>query len=101
MMSAPSRSSRVAGNAGHRHRIVRRGIPYGPPYDPAHPLGSEDRVEYTIIGDGVVWLATVTIVMRDMVASSVGANAGCSRFLTTKRRSEPRSRKRCTGSATW
>ena len=31
------RGSRVAGNGGHRHRIVRRGIPYGPPYDPAQP----------------------------------------------------------------
>lgn len=31
------RGQRVAGNGGHLHRIVRRGIPYGPPYDPAKP----------------------------------------------------------------
>ncbi|MDQ4010786.1 MAG: hypothetical protein M3228_08845 [Actinomycetota bacterium] len=31
------RGQRVAGNGGHLHRIVRRGIIYGPPYDPAHP----------------------------------------------------------------
>ena len=37
------RSSRVAGNAGHRHRIVRRGIPYGPPYDPARPRDGQPR----------------------------------------------------------
>jgi deferrochelatase/peroxidase EfeB len=37
------RGSRVAGNGGHRHRIVRRGIPYGPPYDPAHPRDGQAR----------------------------------------------------------
>ena len=37
------RGSRVAGNGGHRHRIVRRGIPYGPPYDPAHPRDGQPR----------------------------------------------------------
>lgn len=31
------RGQRVAGDGGHLHRIVRRGIAYGPPYDPAHP----------------------------------------------------------------
>ena len=31
------RSARVAGGNGHRRRIVRRGLPYGPPYDPEHP----------------------------------------------------------------
>lgn len=37
------RGQRVAGNGGHLHRIVRRGIPYGPPYDPAHPRDGYDR----------------------------------------------------------
>lgn len=37
------RGDRVAGNAGHRHRIVRRGIAYGPPYDPMHPRDGRDR----------------------------------------------------------
>src|SRR4051794_9817794 len=37
------RGSRVAGNAGHRHRIVRRGIPYGPPYDSAQPRDGQAR----------------------------------------------------------
>jgi Dyp-type peroxidase family len=31
------RSSPIAGGVGTNHRIVRRGLPYGPPYDPAHP----------------------------------------------------------------
>jgi deferrochelatase/peroxidase EfeB len=37
------RSSRVAGNGGHQHRIVRRGLTYGPPYDPAHPQDGRER----------------------------------------------------------
>ncbi len=31
------RGATIAGNGGSRHRIVRRGVPYGPPYDPANP----------------------------------------------------------------
>ena len=27
----------------HLHRIVRRGITYGPPYDPAHPRDGKER----------------------------------------------------------
>ncbi|SDD48297.1 deferrochelatase/peroxidase EfeB [Geodermatophilus telluris] len=37
------RDSRVAGGGGHRHRVVRRGLPYGPPYDPAHPRDGHER----------------------------------------------------------
>ncbi|MGH4012390.1 MAG: Dyp-type peroxidase [Pseudonocardiaceae bacterium] len=37
------RGQRVAGNGGHLHRIVRRGIPYGPPYDPANPRDGQAR----------------------------------------------------------
>ncbi len=37
------RGQRVAGNGAHLHRIVRRGIPYGPPYDPAHPRDGRER----------------------------------------------------------
>ncbi len=37
------RGHRVAGNGSHLHRIVRRGIPYGPPYDPAHPRDGQAR----------------------------------------------------------
>ncbi|MGK5110686.1 MULTISPECIES: Dyp-type peroxidase [unclassified Geodermatophilus] len=37
------RDSRVAGNGGHQHRIVRRGLTYGPPADPAHPRDGQDR----------------------------------------------------------
>jgi Dyp-type peroxidase family len=36
------RGQRVVGD-GHLHRIVRRGIPYGPPYDPGHPRDGHDR----------------------------------------------------------
>jgi len=37
------RGSRVAGDGGHLHRIVRRGLTYGPPYDPRHPHDGVDR----------------------------------------------------------
>lgn len=37
------RGQRVAGNNNHLHRIVRRGIPYGPPYDPEHPNDGAER----------------------------------------------------------
>jgi Dyp-type peroxidase family len=37
------RGQRVAGDGGHLHRIVRRGIAYGPPYDPAHPRDGQAR----------------------------------------------------------
>lgn len=37
------RGQRVAGNGGHLHRIIRRGIPYGPPRDPAHPRDGQAR----------------------------------------------------------
>jgi deferrochelatase/peroxidase EfeB len=37
MRRANPRGASVAGNGGSRHRIVRRGVPYGPVYDPAHP----------------------------------------------------------------
>jgi Dyp-type peroxidase family len=41
------RGSRVAGNGGHKHRIVRRGLTYGPPYDPLRP---RDGVERGLLG---------------------------------------------------
>jgi deferrochelatase/peroxidase EfeB len=37
------RSSAVAGNSGLKRRIVRRGLPYGPPYDPANPHDGKRR----------------------------------------------------------
>ena len=37
------RGQRVAGDGGHLHRIVRRGIAYGPTYDPAHPRDGQAR----------------------------------------------------------
>ncbi|MGH3692924.1 MAG: Dyp-type peroxidase [Pseudonocardiaceae bacterium] len=37
------RSQRVRGDNGHKRRIVRRGIPYGPPYDPTHPHDGQAR----------------------------------------------------------
>lgn len=37
------RGQRVVGNGGHLHRIIRRGIPYGSPYDPAHPRDGQAR----------------------------------------------------------
>jgi Dyp-type peroxidase family len=41
------RHAAVAGNSGLRHRIVRRGLPYGPPFDPAHP---DDGAERGLLG---------------------------------------------------
>lgn len=41
------RHSMVAGNSGLKRRIVRRGLPYGPPYDPAHPA---DGIERGLLG---------------------------------------------------
>ena len=41
------RHARVAGNSGLSHRIVRRGLPYGPPYDPARP---NDGIERGLLG---------------------------------------------------
>lgn len=37
------RGQRVVGDGGHLHRIVRRGVPYGPPRDPAHPRDGRPR----------------------------------------------------------
>lgn len=37
------RGQRVAGAGAHRHRIVRRGVPYGPPYDPTRPHDGQER----------------------------------------------------------
>lgn len=41
------RGSRVAGNGGHQHRIVRRGLTYGPEYDPDRP---HDGIERGLLG---------------------------------------------------
>jgi len=41
------RHSRVAGNSGLSHRIVRRGLPYGSPYDAANP---NDGIERGLLG---------------------------------------------------
>lgn len=41
------RSSPIAGGSGLNRRIVRRGLPYGPPFDPAHP---DDGIERGLIG---------------------------------------------------
>src|SRR5260370_35363660 len=41
------RSSPIAGGSGLNHRIVRRGLPYGPAFDPAKP---DDGVERGLLG---------------------------------------------------
>ena len=41
------RHSLVAGNSGLKRRLVRRGLPYGPPYDPAQP---DDGIERGLLG---------------------------------------------------
>ncbi len=37
------RDERIAGSGGHLHRIVRRGVPYGPAFDPNNPDDGEER----------------------------------------------------------
>jgi hypothetical protein len=37
------RGQQVIGGSTHLHRILRRGIPYGPPYDPTHPHDGHNR----------------------------------------------------------
>jgi Dyp-type peroxidase family len=41
------RSSPIAGGSGLTHRIVRRGLPYGPVFDPANPA---DGIERGLLG---------------------------------------------------
>lgn len=41
------RNSTVAGNSGLKRRIIRRGLPYGPTYDAAHP---GDGIERGLLG---------------------------------------------------
>jgi Dyp-type peroxidase family len=40
------RGQQVVGAGGHLHRIIRRAMPYGPPYDPERP----DRVPRGLVG---------------------------------------------------
>ncbi len=47
MRRANPRASTIAGNGGSRHRIIRRGVPYGPPYDPSHP---NDGIKRGLLG---------------------------------------------------
>jgi deferrochelatase/peroxidase EfeB len=47
MRRANPRGSTIAGDGGSRHRIVRRGIPYGPPYDPSKP---NDGIQRGLLG---------------------------------------------------
>ena len=41
------RNTPVAGNGGQSHRIMRRGLPYGPPFDAANP---DDGIERGLLG---------------------------------------------------
>jgi Dyp-type peroxidase family len=41
------RNSTVAGSGGLKRRIVRRGLPYGPPFDPSKP---DDGIERGLLG---------------------------------------------------
>jgi len=47
MRRANPRGATIAGNSGSRHRIVRRGVPYGPPYDSSHP---DDGIKRGLLG---------------------------------------------------
>lgn len=47
MRRANPRGATIAGNGGSRHRIVRRGVPYGPPYDPKKP---NDGIKRGLLG---------------------------------------------------
>jgi deferrochelatase/peroxidase EfeB len=41
------RNAPIAGGSGLSHRIVRRGLPYGPPFDPSNP---DDGIERGLLG---------------------------------------------------
>jgi Dyp-type peroxidase family len=41
------RATSVAGDGGEKHRIMRRGLPYGPPFDPENP---NDGIERGLLG---------------------------------------------------
>jgi deferrochelatase/peroxidase EfeB len=47
MRRANPRAATIAGNGGSRHRIIRRGVPFGPPYDPSHP---NDGIKRGLLG---------------------------------------------------
>lgn len=42
------RNSPIAGGSGLTHRIARRGLPYGPPFDPAHPDDGIERLAWPV-----------------------------------------------------
>jgi deferrochelatase/peroxidase EfeB len=43
MRRANPRGEKVVGGGGHLHRIIRRAMPYGPPYDPERPDDGQRR----------------------------------------------------------
>ncbi len=47
MRRANPRGATIAGNGGSRHRIIRRGVPYGAPFDPSHP---NDGIKRGLLG---------------------------------------------------
>ncbi len=47
MRRSNPRGESIAGGDGHKRRIVRRGMPYGPPYDPTNP---NDGIERGLLG---------------------------------------------------
>ena len=61
------RGSRVAGAGGHQHRIVRRGLTYGPAYDPDRP---HDGLERGLLG------LFIGVSLRDQFEFVMGQWAG-------------------------
>ncbi|MGH9277346.1 MAG: Dyp-type peroxidase [Acidimicrobiales bacterium] len=75
------RSMRVVGGGGHLHRLIRRAIPYGPPFDPARPDDAERGLVGWFIGADLAnqfefimgqWVNSDSFVMS--VAGPGGAN---------------------------
>lgn len=60
------RHATVAGGSGLKHRIVRRGLPYGPPFDPSQP---DDGIERGLVGlfIGVSLKDQFEFIMQDWV----------------------------------
>jgi deferrochelatase/peroxidase EfeB len=60
------RHASVAGSSGLKHRIVRRGLPYGPPFDPSQP---DDGLERGLVGlfIGVSLKDQFEFIMQDWV----------------------------------
>ncbi len=76
MRRANPRSEKVTNGGQHSHRIIRRAMPYGPPYDPAEPVQVErGLIGYFInadLGNQFEFLMSQWVNCSDFVMSATG-----------------------------